>query len=42
MKKLDGSASESNAASTELAATSDEFKKMVEKIESQISKFKSE
>jgi len=42
MKKLDGAASESSAASTELAATSDEFNKMVEKIESQVSKFKSE
>ena len=42
MKKLDGAASESSAASTELAATSDEFNKMVEKIESQVSNFKSE
>ena len=42
MKKLDGAASESSAASTELVATSDEFNKMVEKIESQVSKFKSE
>ena len=42
MKKLYGAARESSAASTELAATSDEFNKMVKKIESQVSKFKSE
>ena len=42
MKKLYGAERESSAASTELAATSDAFNKMVKKIESQVSKFKSE
>ena len=32
MKKLDGAASESNATSTKLAATSDEFKKWLKKL----------